>query len=63
MAARTKLLAIMQLLFTKRNQDNQQAKNLADEIKFSSKEKDQLITMARDNIKSLLYEKKRIICQ
>jgi hypothetical protein len=39
---------------------NQQAKNLADEIKFSSREKDQLITMARDNIKSLLYEKKRI---
>ena len=44
----------------KKNPDNQPAKNLADEIKFSSREKDQLISMARDNIKSLLYEKKRI---
>ena len=43
-----------------KNPGDQQAKNLADEIKFSNREKDQLITMARDNIKSLLYEKKRI---
>jgi AmmeMemoRadiSam system protein B/AmmeMemoRadiSam system protein A len=35
-------------------------KNLADEIIFTEKEKEQLISLARDNIKSLLYDKKRI---
>jgi AmmeMemoRadiSam system protein B/AmmeMemoRadiSam system protein A len=48
------------IVLYEKNPDNQPAKNLADEIKFSSREKDQLISMARDNIKSLLYEKKRI---
>ena len=37
-----------------------QVKGLADEIKFTDKEKDDLIDMARDNIKSLLFNKKRI---
>jgi len=46
-------------LFEK-NSHVQQTKNLADEIKFSDREKDQLITMARDNIKSLLYNNKSI---
>ncbi len=40
-------------LFEK-NPGNQTAKNLADEITFTNKEKDQLISMARDNIKSLV---------
>lgn len=39
---------------------NQITKNLADEIIFTDKEKQQLISLARDNIKSLLYDKKRI---
>ena len=46
-------------LFEK-NQGNQITKNLADEITFTDKEKEQLISIARDNIKSLLYDKKRI---
>jgi AmmeMemoRadiSam system protein B/AmmeMemoRadiSam system protein A len=46
-------------LFEK-NYGNQTAKKLADEITFTSKEKDQLIAIARDNIRSLLYDKKKI---
>ncbi len=45
-------------LFEK-DQGNQATKNLADEIIFTSKEKEQLITLARDNIRSLLYDRKR----
>lgn len=48
------------IVLYEKNSGNQQTKTLADEIKFSSKEKDQLILLARDNIKSLLYDKKRI---
>ena len=33
---------------------------LSDEVKFSAREKEQLIALARDNIRSLLYDKKRI---
>lgn len=36
------------------------SKNLKDEIKFTPDEKEILLSMARDNIKSLLYNKKRI---
>lgn len=36
------------------------SKNLKDEITFTRKEKDQLISIARDNIKSLLYDRKKI---
>jgi len=43
-----------------KNSGNQQTKSLSDEIKFSSREKDMLISMARDNIKSLLYNNKGI---
>jgi AmmeMemoRadiSam system protein B/AmmeMemoRadiSam system protein A len=43
-----------------RNPGKQTSKNLADEITFTYKEKEQLISLARDNIKSLLYDKKRI---
>jgi AmmeMemoRadiSam system protein A len=39
---------------------SQTSKNLADEIIFTDKEKEQLITLARDNIRSLLYDMKRI---
>lgn len=39
---------------------SQISKNLADELIFTDKEKEQLISLARDNIKSLLYDKKRI---
>jgi AmmeMemoRadiSam system protein B/AmmeMemoRadiSam system protein A len=46
-------------LFEK-NPEKQTSKNLADEITFTDKEKEQLISLARDNIKSLLYDKKRI---
>jgi AmmeMemoRadiSam system protein A len=45
-------------LFEK-NPGKQTSKNLADEITFTDKEKEQLISLARDNIKSLLYDKKR----
>jgi AmmeMemoRadiSam system protein B/AmmeMemoRadiSam system protein A len=43
-----------------RDRGSQTSKNLADEITFTDKEKEQLISLARDNIKSLLYDKKRI---
>ena len=46
-------------LFEK-NPGSRKVKNLADEIVFTDKEKDQLISLARDNIRSLLYDKKRI---
>jgi MEMO1 family protein len=46
-------------LFEK-DQDRPNAKSLADEIVFTEKEKEQLISLARDNIRSLLFEKKRI---
>jgi len=39
---------------------NRISKNLADEIIFTDREKEQLISLARDNIRSLLYDKKRI---
>ncbi len=39
---------------------SQTSKKLADEITFTDKEKELLISLARDNIKSLLYDKKRI---
>ena len=48
------------IVLYEKNSGNRQTKNLADEIKFSTREKDLLISMARDNIKSLLYDKKRI---
>jgi len=34
--------------------------NLAEKINFTEKEKDQLISIARDNIKSLLYTRKKV---
>lgn len=43
-----------------KNSGTQTAKSLADEVTFSAKEKEQLISLARDNIRSLLYDKKRI---
>lgn len=48
------------IVLTEKNHSSLQAKSLTDEIKFTEKEKDDLIKMARDNIKSLLYNKKRI---
>lgn len=36
------------------------AKGLKDEITFTEEEKEKLISMARNNIKSLLYDKKRV---
>jgi AmmeMemoRadiSam system protein B len=35
--------------------------SISEEIKFTEKEKDQLIAMARDNIRSFLYDKKKIV--
>ncbi|TFG42876.1 MAG: AmmeMemoRadiSam system protein B, partial [Bacteroidia bacterium] len=43
-----------------KNSGSRTSKNLADEITFTEKEKEQLISLARDNIKSLLYEGKEI---
>ena len=43
-----------------KDQDKQNVKSLADEIVFTEKEKEQLISLARDNIRSLLFDKKRI---
>ncbi len=47
------------VLFEKKS-DPQDPKQLSDEIKFTSSEKDQLIDLARSNIRSLLYDKKRV---
>lgn len=44
-----------------KNSKSGQAKSLTDEIKFTEKEKNQLIALARNNIRSLLYEKKMAI--
>lgn len=38
----------------------EEGKDLADEVKFSEQEKEYLISLARDNIKSILFEKKRV---
>jgi len=48
------------IALTEKNSGTQTAKSLSDEVTFSPKEKEQLISLARDNIKSLLYDKKRI---
>jgi AmmeMemoRadiSam system protein B/AmmeMemoRadiSam system protein A len=40
--------------------DREVSGNLSDEVKFTEKEKEQLIDLARDNIKSLLYDKRRL---
>jgi AmmeMemoRadiSam system protein B/AmmeMemoRadiSam system protein A len=48
------------IILTENNSGAQPAKKLTDEVKFSDKEKEQLISLARDNIRSLLYDKKRI---
>jgi AmmeMemoRadiSam system protein B/AmmeMemoRadiSam system protein A len=48
------------IALTEKNSGTQAAKSLSDEVKFSSKEKEQLISIAHDNIRSLLYDKKRI---
>jgi AmmeMemoRadiSam system protein A/AmmeMemoRadiSam system protein B len=48
------------IALTEKNSGTQAVKSLSDEVKFSSKEKEQLISLARDNIRSLLYDKKRI---
>ncbi len=47
------------VLFGK-DQSAQGEKSLSDEIKFSQSQKDELIALARNNIRSLLYDKKRI---
>jgi AmmeMemoRadiSam system protein A len=38
----------------------QKASNLSEEVKFTSREKDLLISLARDNIRSILFDKKPI---
>ena len=48
------------IVLAEKNHFEQSSKSLTDEVKFTDKEKDQLISIARDNIKSLLYNKKRI---
>jgi AmmeMemoRadiSam system protein B/AmmeMemoRadiSam system protein A len=45
---------------TEKNNKTSTPKNLADEIRFSDEEKDELITIARNNIKSILYDQKRL---
>ncbi len=48
------------IALTEMNSATRSVKSLSDEVTFSDKEKEQLITLARDNIRSLLYDKKRI---
>lgn len=43
-----------------KNSGSSASKNLADEITFTEMEKEQLISIARDNIKSLLYNNKKV---
>lgn len=47
------------IALTEKNSGTQVIKNLSDEVKFSDKEKEQLVSLARDNIRSMLYDKKR----
>jgi MEMO1 family protein len=48
------------IVLTEKKSGAQKQKNLSDEIKFTAAEKDQLISLARNNIRSLLYDKKTI---
>ena len=50
----------MLLPFSERTPEANASGNLADKITFTEKEKDQLISIARDNIKSLLYNRKKV---
>jgi AmmeMemoRadiSam system protein A/AmmeMemoRadiSam system protein B len=48
------------IVISEKNSSTHGTKALSDEVKFTDKEKEQLIALARDNIRSLLYDKKRI---
>jgi AmmeMemoRadiSam system protein A len=48
------------IALTEKKRDNNKSGALSDEVKFTDKEKEQLINLARNNIKSLLYENKRL---
>jgi AmmeMemoRadiSam system protein B/AmmeMemoRadiSam system protein A len=48
------------IALTEMNSRTQTTKSLSDEVTFSAKEKEQLISLARDNIRSLLYDKMKI---
>ena len=58
--SRDEVVGYNAIVLYENNSGSQETKSLADEIKFSRKEKEQLISLARDNIRSLLYEKKRV---
>lgn len=47
------------IILTEKESRSQSTKHLSDEIRFSSSERDQLITLARENIRSLLFTNKR----
>lgn len=47
------------IILAEKNQGGELSGRLTDEISFTPKEKDELMWLARRNIKSLLYEKKR----
>lgn len=48
------------IALVEKKSENNKPGALSDEVVFSEKEKEQLIGLARDNIKSLLYQKKRL---
>jgi AmmeMemoRadiSam system protein A len=48
------------ITLTEKETDKKISKNLTDEISFTKEEKDKLFTLARENITSLLYQKKRL---
>jgi len=48
------------IVLVEKNGSTRELKILSDEVKFSDEEKEQLISLARDNIRSLLYNNKRL---
>ena len=48
------------ITLTEKETDKKISKHLTDEISFTREEKDKLFTLARENITSLLYQKKRL---
>ncbi len=48
------------IVLTEKKAENDQSYKLSDQISFTSEEKEKLFLLVRDNIKSLLYDKKKV---
>lgn len=49
------------IALVRKKQGNHEKGSITEEIKFTEKEKNQLIALARDNIRSFLYDKKKVV--